>query len=316
MKIALIANPNAGSGRGAARLQAIAAALETRGVQPRILETTHRGHATHLALQVVAEYSGELDETLAVLGGDGTLSEVCQAYVDKRGQAVSGPALALVPSGTGGDTARGLGLVNDPTTVAEHLISGARQPMDLGCIRVKNDEGNSECRAFVNVSSVGLTSTVADRINKGPQWLGGTAAFYFGTLVGTLGYRNLPVSIEVDGNDWYRGPILLVAIANGKYFGGGMKIAPNADVSDGHFDVTCIGDISRAKLISLLPLVYSGRHLSVPEVKTTRARQLKIRTLRESSPSQRIEADGETPGKLPLDAHILPGALRFVMGEI
>lgn len=311
MSFALIANPQAGGGRAAVRLRALLRELERKNVATHLLETRSAGHATELAGKVLE--SGAC-ETLGVLGGDGTLSEVCQAYVDATGEAIEGPAICLFPSGTGGDTARGLSIPNSLVEGVDRLLNGTRKRIDLGWLALRAESGSVTSRTFVNIASVGLTATVALTINNGPKWLGGGPAYFLGALAGAISYRNLPVRIEVDGVEWHRGPVTLAAIANGRFFGGGMKIAPEADPSSGLLELVCLGDLSRLKLISNLPKVYSGQHMDLPEVSRVQGRRIRIEYVRNENASDgAIEADGETPGRLPLEAKILPGALQMLL---
>jgi diacylglycerol kinase family enzyme len=167
-------------------------------------------------------------------------------------------------------------------------------------------------RAFVNVASVGISGAVDERVERGPKWLGGKAAFLLGTVGAALVYRNIPMDVDVDGQPWHRGPVLLAAIANGQFMGGGMQIAPAADVRDGLLDIVVVGDVTRGKFLSLFPKVYSGAHVGLAEVRAGRGRSVTIRALRAQKPVL-VDVDGETPGYLPLSARIFPGALQLVV---
>jgi YegS/Rv2252/BmrU family lipid kinase len=282
--------------------------LEQLGLDYEILETRQPHHATELAR--TARERG--CDVLAVVGGDGTLSEVSQAYIDAEGNPISGPPIALIPCGTGGDFGRVCGLSGAGMLPAlERLAARKLRALDLGVITLHDANGRPSPRAFVNIASVGISGEVDERVERGPKWLGGKAAFLLATVGAALAYRNVPLEIEVDGQSWQRGPVLLVAIANGQFMGGGMHVAPHADFSDGQLDVVCVGDLTRARFLSLFPTVYRGAHLDLEGVRSTRGREIAVRSIRPGKPVL-IDVDGETPGYLPLRARIFPGALQLV----
>jgi len=249
-----------------------------------------------------------------VLGGDGTLNEVAQSYIDANGAPLAGPPLALVPAGTGGDFARACGLADSSMhEVITRLTTPVLRPLDLGVVTLADARGGSLHRAFVNVTSVGISGEVDERVGRGPKWLGGKAAFMLATVGAALSYRNLPMEVEVDGQVWQRGPVLILAIANARYLGGGMHIAPHADFADGMLDVVCVGDLTRARFLSLFPKVYQGAHLDLESVSSARGSTITVRALRPSKPII-VDVDGETPGYLPLTARVYPSALRLAGG--
>jgi diacylglycerol kinase family enzyme len=162
----------------------------------------------------------------------------------------------------------------------------------------------------LNIASVGISGAVDERVERGPKWLGGKAAFLIGTVGAALSYENVPVAIEIDGRAWHRGPMLITAIANGRFLGGGMHIAPKADYADGLLDVICVGDLSRGTFLRLFPSVYKGAHLGLDAVRADRGRSVVIQPLDEKRVL--VDVDGETPGYLPLTARIFPGALELL----
>lgn len=307
MRVTIIANPRAGAGSAARKLAALRRGLEHRAVAYELLETRRPGHASELAREARAAGA----ELIAVLGGDGTLNEVAQAYIDADGTPVAGPPIAIVPAGTGGDFARARGLSRESTTAAVQRLAAPRlHALDLGVVSLMDAGGRTTHRAFVNVASVGISGEVDERVERGPKWLGGKAAFLVGTVGAALSYRNVPVEIEVDGQLWHKGPVLIAAIANSQYMGGGMHVAPNADCADGLLDLVCVGDVSRARFLSMFPKVYQGSHLELEEVRSARGQTIAVRALRSQSPVL-IDIDGETPGYLPLVARVFAGALRL-----
>jgi len=258
MRISFVVNPRAGSGRAARQLATLRRGLDASGQRYDILETSQRGDAAALARRAIDAGA----DVLAVIGGDGTLNEVSQAYIDAEGAPRQGPPIALVPCGTGGDFPKSCAFARDGIDGAlERLSRGRARPLDLGVVTLTSAEGRPLHRAFVNIASVGISGDVDERVERGPKWLGGKAAFLLGTVTAALGYQNVPLEIDVDDASWHRGPVLIAAIANGQYLGGGMHIAPRAELADGLLDVVCVGDLSRARFLRLFPKVYKGAHL-------------------------------------------------------
>jgi diacylglycerol kinase (ATP) len=248
---------------------------------------------------------------IAVVGGDGTLNEVVQAYLGPSGEANKGPDLALIPSGTGGDFTKTLGLSGALEEAVSRIRHGSRRPVDLGVLRLTTNDGEEDkLHAFVNVASFGIGGQVDAIVNGSPKWLGGRAAFLTGTLRAMASYKNASVRVKVDGIPWYEGPIFNVAIANGRFFGGGMMIAPHADPSDGRFEIVAVGDLNRAEVLGLSTRIYKGAHLAADGVRVTCGTRIEAEPLHPWA-SVLLDVDGEQPGKLPVKASILKGALTF-----
>jgi diacylglycerol kinase (ATP) len=308
MRISVVVNPRAGAGAAGRQLPKLRRGLEALGAPFEILETRRPGHATSLAVAAIEGGS----TLIAVVGGDGTLNEVSQAYVDASGKPVSGPPLAVIPCGTGGDFPRSCRFEREGVVGGvERLAARRERPLDLGVITLHDTEGQPIHRAFLNVASVGISGAVDERVARGPKWLGGKAAFLLATVGAALDYRNVPVEIEIDGAPWHTGPTLLTAIANGQFLGGGMQIAPGADFADGLLDVICVGDLSRSRFLNLFPSVYKGAHLGLESVRSQQGRSVVVRALGDGRPVL-VDVDGETPGYLPLEARIFPGALQLI----
>lgn len=307
--IAVVINPHAGAGSVARQLPALRRGLDALGLPYELHQTQQPGHGTALARAAIEAGCRQL----AVMGGDGTLNEVVQAYLSPTGSPLAGPPVAVIPCGTGGDFPRSCGFARAGLAGAlARLASGRRRSIDLGVMTLRDSSGEPAHRAFINVASVGISGDVDERVARGPKWLGGKAAFLLGTVGAALVYRNVPLAIDVDGVPWHEGPVLIAAVANGQFLGGGMRIAPDADISDGWLDVVCVGDLGRAKFLSLFPSVYRGAHLGLDAVRAQRGRTVEIRPL-DAARRVLVDVDGETPGYLPLLARIFPGALELVI---
>ena len=304
--VRVILNPTAGQGRARSFLSAIERALAPHDGRSEILVTHGPGHATLLARAAHAEGV----DVIAVVGGDGTLNEVVQAYVGPEGDLRPGPDLALVPCGTGGDFRRTLNLPTDVGVAIARAVSGQTKRVDLGVLRFEPHAGFAPVRAFINVASFGLSGAVDAIVKDTPRLLGGKAAFFVATLRAMAKYKNPSVRIKVDGEDWLLGPSMTVAIGNGRFFGGGMMITPAADPCDGRFSVVSLGDLTRGQALGLTSKIYSGTHVQSHGVKSTSGTRI------EAEPTHAwaevlIDIDGEQPGKLPLVATLHPGAIAF-----
>ena len=307
MKIRIIVNPRAGAGIAERAARHVSSTLRDAGTQHELAETRGPGDATRLAREAASDGR----DVVAGAGGDGTLNEVVQAYLDAAGVPIPGPSIALIPAGTGGDFSRLFGLDANPERARDRILSGTKRPLDFGVMEVVSDRGAPVRRAFVNIGSFGISGRIDQIVNQGPKWIGGRLAFALGSVRAMSVYKNAPVSIQVDGNTWFEGRLVVAAIANGRYFGGGMMVAPEADPSDGVFDVVAVGDLSFAESIVFAPSFYSGKHLGHERVSSTRGVRVDARPL--ASEPVYVDADGETPGRLPLSATIFPGALTLLV---
>jgi diacylglycerol kinase (ATP) len=306
VKVVVIVNPKAGSGAGARAAPEIKRAFERAGAVADLRATEGPGDAGRLA----RECRGESVDVLAVVGGDGTMNEVAQAYLGEDGEPRPGPPLGLIPFGTGGDFRRTLDLPVKIEDAVTRIVTSEPRPIDLGILEVTTHEGARVTKAFVNIASFGLGGLTDRIVNDGPKWLGGKAAFYLGTVRGLALYRNAPVRVKVDGKVFVEEPIVNVAIANGRYFGGGMMIAPTADPSDGVLEVVSIGNLDRLAVLALTPYVYSGKHLTRPGIAIARGSLIEAEALAPNG-DVLVDLDGETPGRLPVRARVARGALSF-----
>jgi len=308
--VRVILNPTAGQGRAKSKLGEIERALAKHEGRSEIMVTHGPGHAADLARAAHGEGVG----VIAVVGGDGTLNEVVQAYVTPDGQPRPGPDLALIPCGTGGDWRRTLGLHTDIAVAVARAVSGKARDIDLGVLQFDPHPGHAGVRAFINIASFGLSGSVDATVKKLPRALGGAlggkATFFLATLQAMARYTNPSVRVRVDGATWLEGPSMTVALANGKFFGGGMMIAPDADPSDGKLSVVSLGDLTRAAAVGLTSRIYSGTHTGAKGVKVTHGSRIEAEPMHAWA-TVLIDVDGEQPGKLPLVATVHPGAIKF-----
>ena len=307
--VRVILNPAAASGLAMRKVGEIGDVLRRYELRHEIVMTRARGHAAELADAARADGV----DVIAVVGGDGTLNEVVQAYVSADGVAVAGPDLALVPCGTGGDFKKTLGMSGALDEAIGRIRHGARRPIDLGILRITDPSGDLKTHAFVNIASFGIGGQVDALVNAGggaSRVLGGKAAFFVATLRAMAAYKNASVRVKVDGVTWFEGAVFNVAIANGRFFGGGMMIAPHADPSDGRFEIVSIGDLSKVEAMGMSGKIYKGAHLAADGVRVTHGERVEAEAIHPWA-TVLADVDGEQPGKLPLRATIAKGALTF-----
>jgi YegS/Rv2252/BmrU family lipid kinase len=218
--------------------------------------------------------------------------------------------LGIIPRGTGGDFRRTLDLAKDLAKAARHVREAPARAIDAGRVSFVADDGSQASRHFVNVVSFGFSSDVARRANESSKRLGGRVAFLSATVRSLVSYDNVDVIVSLDDQPERRMSVLLAAVGNGRFFGGGMKICPEALLDDGFFHLVTVGNLGRTGVMANIHRIYSGHHLTMKEVQGTRVRRMRV------APADReakipLEVDGETPGHLPASFEILPGALRI-----
>jgi diacylglycerol kinase (ATP) len=297
-KPVVIVNRRAGGGLSEAGWARLSTALAD-GLGPYTGKfTEHRGHATQLAREAATAGA----PLVIAFGGDGTINEVANGLLG------TGTPMGIIPRGTGGDFRRTLDLPQDIARAAAHLKVATPRTIDAGTVRLLDHDGKPIERHFVNVSSVGFSAAVAHRANLSSKRLGAKAAFLGATVRTLLGTDNADLVLRFDDQEPVRRKAMFVAMGNGCYFGGGMKVCPQADLQSGTLHVVVVGDLSRLDVILKTNRLYDGTHLDMKEVFHTTARKVHIES---ANPGEKIlvELDGETPGQLPATFEILPGAL-------
>lgn len=292
-----IANPAAGGGKVARRWSALQERLAPHVGDGGIWRTECRGDAIRLGSMARREGVGRI----IVCGGDGTLNEVVNGLLATDAGTAPMPELLIYDHGTGGDFVRMLPCRgSDFENVLRHSV---RRPVDVGRVTV----GDGTVRHFINVSSFGVSGLIAEQINATGKLLGGMASFYLGTLKGLIGWRNRAIRLTAPGFEETL-DITAVAVANARYFAGGMQIAPGAELADGMLDVVIIKDAGAGIFLRHAPSLYRGTHLRLPWFETFRTPWLEAHVVDEG-PLVGVETDGEVVGKLSARYDILPTAL-------
>lgn len=261
----------------------------------------------------LAKRASELGRSFIIAcGGDGTINEVANGILESGADV----ELGIMPSGTGGDFRRTLEIPQTPRDAAISLRDGKTIQIDVGRVTFQSHRNETISRFFLNVSSFGLAASIIERVksNKALDWLPlggvrGRANFALSMLQEVVGLDFATVKVKMDGGDEKLLNTINFCVANARYFGGGMKIAPDAKINDGFLDIINIGDIRTAKIILNAYTLYSGTHLDLKEVKSTLAKRIEVSPATKDSEIH-LETDGELPGKLPAIYEIVPDALR------
>ncbi|MGW1126716.1 diacylglycerol kinase [Streptomyces sp. NPDC002526] len=291
-EITLFVNPTAGRGRGARAAQPAASALREAGFSVRTILGEDAGDALRRARDAVAEGT----DALIAVGGDGLMSLALQAVAGTL------TPLGVVAVGTGNDFARALGLpIRDPEAsgrLAADALKGRAPVREI-------DLGRAGERWFGSVLASGFDSRVNDRGNR-MRW-GGRFKYDLAILAELAAFKPVTYRMTLDGGPPRELRATLVAVGNGTSYGGGMRMCADADMGDGLFDITVVGECSRTTLLKVFPRVYKGTHLSHPVVTVHRASSVTLEAVGVTA-----YADGEPLGALPLTATCVPKAVRVL----
>jgi YegS/Rv2252/BmrU family lipid kinase len=300
----VIVNPRSGGGLSESAWAKLVGPLADGLGELDSVFTTAPRDATRLARE-----AAEAGRALVIaVGGDGTISEIADGIVQAGAGART--EIGLIPRGTGGDFRRSLELPATLREAARHLRETPAKVVDAGRASFVAHDGTPATRHFVNVASFGFSSAVAGKANASSKRFGGKAAFLSATMRTLLTYDNNDVWLSLDGGERQQRRVLLAAVGNGRFFGGGMKICPQAKLDDGLLNLVIVGDFSRMDVLTKVGRLYDGSHLSLEDVRSHDVRTLEAAPVHADAEIP-IELDGETPGRLPARFDVLPGALRI-----
>ena len=284
--VVLIVNPTAGGGRALRVLPEVEAALREERVNFTVEHTRSLEHAQELAAA-----AGRTGAIAAALGGDGIVGAVAGALRNTEG------VLGVLPGGRGNDFARSLDIPRDMAAAARVLAHGRERAIDLGEV---------DGRAFVGIASCGFDSD-ANRIANETR-VPGSVAYLYAALRALASWKPARFELELDGvRTSHVG--FNVAVANGTQYGGGMVIAPGAELDDGRFDVITVAGVSKLRFVSQLPKVFKGTHVANEEVEVRHAREVRIAADRPFA----LYADGDPIAELPATVRTLPAAVRVLV---
>jgi YegS/Rv2252/BmrU family lipid kinase len=310
--VAAIVNPRSGGGRTGRAWRLIATALERELGPVRAHFTASHSTSRFLpAAELTRQALKDGAQLVIAVGGDGTIDEVVNGFFE-NGAAINPEAhLAILNTGTGGDFRRTFDVTEDIEENAKRIASGATRVIDLGRLTFVNEDGGEATRYFNNIASFGLSGEVVRAVNRAKisKLFGGSFAFLWATLSTAFRYRTKPVRLVTDAGFDEVLNIGTCAVANGKFFGGGMKIAPDAEPDDGLFDIIVMRDTTFGDMLSGAGALREGTHVTHEKVMHLRARTLTA-TPTGSEPVL-LDVDGEAPGRLPARFEILPAAITL-----
>lgn len=252
-------------------------------------------------------------DTILSIGGDGTHNEVVNGFFDRQGKLIQPSAwLAVFPGGTGGDFRKALGIGRRLSHAVNAFQKGRVRAADVGIIRYRDRSGRPKHRRFINIASVGLGGLVDRYVaDSRLHWFGGLGAYGLATLKAFLRFRNPQLRIRIDQEPAILQRACALVVANGRFFGGGMQVAPRALVDDGRFDVVCLGDFGLKDFLLQGHRIYRGSHLALPNVWMRRARRVRV-DAREPVP---VDVDGEAAGCTPVEITIASERINVLTAD-
>jgi YegS/Rv2252/BmrU family lipid kinase len=298
-RTAAIVNPRAASGKAAAQWPKI---VQQIGLVEAVF-TQRPDHARELA----GELLDQGFERILAVGGDGTISETVNGFF-RDGRPINPAAeFGILPMGTGGDFQRTLGIRNMEAAV-EVVRAGKPKLIDAAEITFERHTGGRASRYFINLTSFGMGGEVATRAKNALSGVSGKLAFLYATVEVFFRYQAKTVELTLDDGEPSTHKILNVAIANGRYHGGGMHVCPKALLDDGLLEITIIDALGMLTLAKDLPVLYSDNVYKHPKVHHFHAKLVRAASNERVS----IEVDGEALGTLPIDIRVVPGAVRIL----
>jgi lipid kinase, YegS/Rv2252/BmrU family len=315
-----IINPAAGNGKSMRVWRRIRPLLERSGIRHELHVTARPGDTAEICRRLAAN-AGTADragmplrDVIAVIGGDGTLREAALGLLASGSGSdapARRPALAFIPAGSGNDFARGHGIPLDPVKALSNLLDALREGRSRRIDVIRSEGGGAALSSY----GAGLDAAVAVAVNRSPlkRLLGrirlGRLAYVFLLVRVLAAYRPVDAVLEVDGKRHRLKKIWLVSVSNIPSYGGGMRINPDADPDDGRLDVCVVQGITRMRLLTAFPRVYSGSHGAIAGVSFYRGRRIRL----EPASSLAVHADGEDAGATPFDIHAERSAAEIIV---
>jgi diacylglycerol kinase (ATP) len=310
-KVHVIVNPLSARGKTGERWLTIKEIIRHYFKEYKYIFTEKPMQATEIARDSLKD---GFDLIIGV-GGDGTLNEITNGYFHEDShQTINGDAsLGIIPSGTGSDFIRFLKIPKDFRQCIELIKNSASKKIDVGKITFgqPGDERPKHSTYFINVADFGLGAEVIKNLSAVPSGKRSAFSYYKGLLSTIRSYKSKKVKVIIDDNEEISDRFLIGAIANGRIFGGGMKIAPNAEPDDGFFDLVLVEDMNKFEIIKNSSRLYTGTITSHPKVLVKRARNIKVHPLEENKEPVNIEYDGEVGEPIPAEFQVIERSVNF-----
>ena len=301
----VIVNPRAGNGKTEKIWPQIEPELEKSVGSFETVFTSFKEDAIHLTRQAL---KNGIMKIIAV-GGDGLVNEVLNGFIDDDVQLKPEASLSFLMTGTGCDFQRSVGISGDWKIAVANLKESKIRQIDVGKVIYTNSTKVKKVRYFINIASFGLSGAVDYSIEKSKikNIFGGSILFLWATVKTVFTHPNQTIRFSVDGKPEEEILTRLGLLANGKYFGGGMNAAPEAELDDGLLDLLILREMSVLKFLWHLPKIYTGTHMKIPEIFFQKVYKFKV----SSSEEVILDIDGESPGYLEASFEVLPKVLNL-----
>ncbi len=247
-------------------------------------------------------------DVIVPVGGDGTLNEVVNGFFEDDRPVNPSASLGVISLGTGSDFIRTLGIPKDLHAYLETLRRANTRTVDTVRSVVTAPDGSRKVRYFINVGDFGSGGAVVEKVNRTSKALGGRISFLWGILTTLPRYKNKEITYSVDGGEERTEVLNNFVVANGRFYGGGLKPAPEASLDDGQLDIVTMGDFRFREVLFSLGKLREGTHLSNPKVGFVRGRKVVAR----SEKNVLIEEDGELVGCLPAEFEVVPKSISLI----
>jgi diacylglycerol kinase (ATP) len=304
LKTQVIVNPESNQGRTRKRWKHIKESL-------RSILREYKYEFTEKPLQAIEICRSAIKDGIELIvgvGGDGTINEIANGFYEDKRIINPETVLGVLPSGTGCDFSRSLKIPKGYNNAARVIQEAPSSRMDVGKVSYKNHNGQEEDRYFLNITDFGIGGEVIENMTAGREER--KASSYFKSLVSTfISYKAKKLRIKVDGRELPAEEYMIGAVSNGKIFGKGMKIAPNALLDDGLFDLILIKRMNTGEFLRNVLKLYKGTHISHPKVDQIRGRRIQACSDEELNQRVLIEVDGEQVGTLPATFELSPESI-------
>lgn len=304
-KILVIVNPVSANGKTGKTWPIYESYFLKQGLSLNVKYTSRPNHA----ISLVREGVNKGYKKIMAVGGDGTINEVVNGLIEGGNPINPDVKLIVFSQGTGSDYIKSIGISNNPEDIVKIIRGNRVKYFDIGLITYVTHKGNKETRYFINIADAGIGAETAFRVNQGSKKYGGFISYLNGAIKTIAQYNNKMIKIVMDKDRVFSGRLNSVIVANGEFFGGGMKIAPGSDLTDGLFNVVILGNLSKFEIFSNLIKAYKGEHLTHPKIQVLQGKEVVI----ESEERVLIEIDGESLGRLPAQFKIFERRLPVLV---
>jgi YegS/Rv2252/BmrU family lipid kinase len=308
-KVHVIVNPFSARGKTGKRWNAIKEVIHHYFKEFKYIFTEKPRQATEIARDLLKQ---GFDLIIGV-GGDGTLNEITNGYFHKNThQTINEEAsLGIIPSGTGSDFIRFMRIPREFNRSVALIKNSGKRKIDVGKITYKASEAEETSRYFINVADFGLGAEVVRKLSAIPAGKRGPLSYYMGMLSTIRTYQSKRVKVVIDDSEEISDRFLIGAVANGRIFGGGMMIAPEAEVDDGYFDLVLVENMKKFEIVMNSRFLYTGKISKHPRVIVKKARNIKVYPAEEETGAINIEHDGEMGEAIPVEFQVIERRVNF-----